>query len=223
MPETHGPDTDTERARQNTEGRVKDGGRDAARRPHESAAFAAPAQALSDAWRADRMTVLTPPELWRDAFRPLASIQSEMARWFDDLWREAANGRGALSAYERSPAATLAPMAVFAGLPRADLKETEGEYKLHVELPGLKAKDVNLEVDGDTLVVGGVKSDHRTGDDVNYHITERRFGRVERRFALPVDVDPDKIRADFSDGVLNITMPKDADTPRKRRIDVQGG
>jgi HSP20 family protein len=193
-------------------------GKDGERRPPEDASFAASQRARGN----DGSPYLTTPDIWRETWRPLATIQSEMARWFDEVWREAASAQGG---YIKSTRALpeLAGAATFAGLPRADLKETDKDYRLHVELPGLKVSDVSLELDGDALVVRGVKSDDSDADTANFHITERRFGRVERRFALPRDIDQSAVKADFRDGVLNVVLPKDAVAAARRRIDVRPG
>src|SRR5262249_22918198 len=147
----------------------------------EDVAFAPPLS-LSGAVKPGELmmpSLMSPPEIWRESWRPLLAMQSEMARWFDDVWREATSGRTFPNPM-RVPFAEL-PVAGFAGLPRADFRETDKDYRLHVELPGMKLSDVQLEVDGDMLLVRGTKSDGSTSDTVNHHITERRFGRIERR------------------------------------------
>ena len=197
-------------------------GKDGERRPHETASFDAARRPRDDDAMSERPSYLTTPDLWRETWRPLATIQSEMARWFDEVWREAASNRGGYISSTRG-LPELAGATGFAGLPRADLKETDKDYRLHVELPGLKVADVQLEVDGDALIVRGVKSDDHQTDNANFHITERRFGRVERRFALPRDVDPTTVKADFRDGVLNVVLPKDAAAEQRRRIEVRPG
>ena len=209
--------TDTPRAR----------GKDAERRPFEDAPFAGPdfvqpAPAQSDAQTGERSPYLTTPDIWRETWRPLAAMQTEMARWFDEVWREAASHRGGYINTTRGMP-ELAGVNGFAGLPRADMKETDKDYRLHVELPGLKIADVQLELEGDSLIVRGVKSDDQHRDGTNFHFTERRFGRVERRFALPRDVDADAVKADFRDGVLNVVLPKDATAEQRRRIEVRPG
>jgi HSP20 family molecular chaperone IbpA len=197
-------------------------GGDGERRPFENASFNAPRQARGGDVTTERSSYLTTPEIWRETWRPLATIQAEMARWFDDVWREAASNRaGYISTTRGLP--DLAGGTAFTGLPRADLKETDKDYRLHVELPGLKVADVQLELDGDALVVRGLKSDDHDAEAANFHITERRFGRVERRFALPRDVDHTAVKADFRDGVLNVTLPKDAAAEQRRRIEVRPG
>ncbi|HWE46228.1 MAG TPA: Hsp20/alpha crystallin family protein [Caulobacteraceae bacterium] len=196
--------------------------RDRERRPPEGASFEAQRRARDDEAMPDRSPFMTAPELWRDTWRPLATIQTEMARWFDEVWREAASNRGGYINTSRG-LPELTGGTSFAGLPRADLKETDKDYRLHVELPGLKVADVQVELDNDALVVRGMKADESRDDNANFHITERRFGRVERRFALPRDVDHTAVKADFRDGVLNIVMPKDADADQRRRIEVRPG
>jgi HSP20 family protein len=222
MPEAQdqGSQTNTDTKTEAPRARARDG----ERRPVEDASFDR-SQGVrgADAAASERSPYLTTPDIWRETWRPLATIQSEMARWFDEVWREAAaSSRGGYVSTARG-LPELAGATGFAGLPRADLKETDKDYRLHVELPGLKVSDVQLELDGDALIVRGVKSDDHQSESANFHITEPRFGRVERRFALPRDVDYAAVKADFRDGVLNVVLPKDAAAAERRRIEVRPG
>ena len=220
MPEAQGPGSQTNTDMKHDAPRAR--GKDGERRPFEDASFEATRRARGDEVPSERSPYLSTPDIWRETWRPLATIQSEMARWFDDVWREAASSRGGYVNTARG-LPELAGATGFAGLPRADLKETDKDYRLHVELPGLKVADVQLEFDGDALVVRGMKSDDHQSESANFHITERRFGRVERRFALPRDVDYAAVKADFRDGVLNVVLPKDAAAEQRRRIEVRPG
>jgi HSP20 family protein len=220
MPEAQGPGSQTNTDTKTDAPRAR--GREDGRRPLEDTSFDAARRTPAADPVTERSPYLSTPDIWRETWRPLATIQSEMARWFDEVWREAASNRGGYVNTTRG-LPELAGASGFAGLPRADLKETDKDYRLHVELPGLKVADVQLEVDGDDLVVRGVKSDDHQSESANFHITERRFGRVERRFALPRDVDYAAVKADFRDGVLNVVLPKDAAAEQRRRIEVRPG
>jgi HSP20 family protein len=93
---------------------------------------------------------------------------------------------------------------------------------IDVELPGVGHDDVEVEVvGGDTLVVRGEKRDRREERGHGSIFTERAFGRFERAFELPADVDPDGIAAEFADGVLTLSLPRKADGAR--RIHVKRG
>jgi HSP20 family protein len=106
--------------------------------------------------------------------------------------------------------------------PASQASSSRDAYSIDVELPGVGHDDVEVEVvGGDTLVVRGEKRDRREEKGDGYIFTERAFGRFERAFELPADVDPDGISAEFADGVLTLSLPRKADSAR--RIDVKRG
>lgn len=90
--------------------------------------------------------------------------------------------------------------------PAVDVQETEKEYLFHFDLPGMSDKDLNLTVEGRELHVTGERK--RESTDRKNHRSERFFGKFERSFVLPEEVDADKIEAQFKDGVLEIRVPK---------------
>jgi HSP20 family protein len=164
---------------------------------------------VREAGERGRSTVRDVAESWRGASEPLLSIQSELNHWFDDLWRQA-TGLGVFSAMR--PARPFAGLgaAPMLGLPAVDIKETDQEYRVCAELPGLRPDDIELDIKGDTLVLTGQKSEEKDDHRAAYRISERRFGRFERRFPIPEDVERDRIEAAFKDGVLTITLPREA-------------
>jgi len=153
---------------------------------------------------------------WRQAFDPLLSMQYEMSQWFDDMFRNAFGFRHAPSAHPLRPLG-LGAISML-GLPPADMKETDEAHVLAVELPGLRREDVDLSIEGDSLVITGHKSEESDDASATYRVSERRYGRFERVFPLPLDVDRSRIEAQFRDGVLRITLPKSATaaSPRSR-------
>jgi len=173
----------------------------------------AAAGATREAGERGRNALRESAESWRGAAEPFLSMQSELNHWFDDLWRQA-TGLGMLPALRPSrPFAALSPASMF-GLPAVDLKETDEAYKLCAELPGLRPADIELEIKGEALVLTGHKSEEKDDHRAAYRISERRFGRFERRFPLPPDVDLSKIEADFRDGVLTVTLPRQVSAER---------
>ena len=91
--------------------------------------------------------------------------------------------------------------------PLADVVETQEAYFVELELPGLCRDDVTIQAQGDELVVRGERRPAATGSPV-FHRLERRYGPFARGFRFPEEVDPDRIRADFSDGLLRLEVPK---------------
>ena len=93
---------------------------------------------------------------------------------------------------------------------------------LQAELPGLTSEDVELSVENGVLTISGEKKQEREeGEEgTDYHLVERRYGRFERRFSVPRSVLPEKVKADFANGTLNITLPK-AEAAKPRRIPIK--
>src|SRR5271165_5628004 len=106
--------------------------------------------------------------------------------------------------------------------PAIDMSEDEKAYKISAELPGLDAKDVDVSVSGDMLVLKGEKRQEKEEKDKNYHFSERSYGSFQRAFELPESVDRNKVAADFSKGVLTITLPKTTEAQRPaKKIEVK--
>ena len=106
--------------------------------------------------------------------------------------------------------------------PAIDMSEDEKVYKISAELPGIDAKDIDVSVSGDTLVLRGEKRQAKEEKDKNYHFSERAYGSFQRSFQLPSTVDRDKVAADFSKGVLTITLPKTAEAQKpQKKIEVK--
>jgi len=92
--------------------------------------------------------------------------------------------------------------------PRSEAKATNARYEITVELPGVDAKDIDVSLDEGVLTVKGEKHSERKEEGEGYFFSEREYGRFQRTFRLPVDVEGDKVAADFTNGVLKITVPK---------------
>ena len=103
-------------------------------------------------------------------------------------------------------------------MPAIDMSEDEKAYKISAELPGIDAKDIDVSLSGDMLVLKGEKRQEKEEKNKNYHFSERAYGSFQRAFDLPASVDRNKVAADFSKGVPTITLPKtpEAQKPQKR-------
>lgn len=101
----------------------------------------------------------------------------------------------------------------------ADVAETDAEYWIAAELPGVSLENVKLAIEDDVLTLS---VDKRPGadDSRNYHHVERRYGTFSRAFRLPKTIDRDQVQATMKDGVLSIRLPK-AEQARPRRIPVR--
>ncbi len=131
--------------------------------------------------------------LHKDPLRELLDLQERMNRLFDEtLTRERLEEPSLLHG-------TWAPL--------ADVVETPETYVVELELPGLGRDDVLIQAQGDELVVRGERRPAATGGPV-FHRLERRYGKFARGFRFAEEVDPDRIKADFKDGLLRLEVPK---------------
>jgi len=110
------------------------------------------------------------------------------------------------------------------GFPAVDVRETAGSYVVEAELPGVKAQDIEVTVQGDTLILKGEASHEQEQGDrgQGYYVSERRFGSFHREIPLPGPVDENNTTAHFENGVLEIRLPKTGQE-QGHRIRVEGG
>jgi HSP20 family protein len=107
--------------------------------------------------------------------------------------------------------------------PEADVVETENEIRVTLDMPGMKADDIDIDLEHNVLTIRGEKMEQRSESDEQHtwHLSERRYGQLSRSFILPRDVEQEQIEARFEDGVLAVTIPKGEKTKR-RRIEIGG-
>lgn len=105
--------------------------------------------------------------------------------------------------------------------PALDVAEQEKEYLVQAELPGMKADEVEISVLNNTLTISGAKTQEKEKSGRNWAHVERRYGTFRRSIQLPAGVEPDKVAAEFRDGVLTITLPK-SEKSLPRKISVKG-
>ena len=100
---------------------------------------------------------------------------------------------------------------------RVDVTERDGAYLVHAELPGVKKEDIQLTIDGAQVTLSAEikrEKDAKEGERVLH--TERVYGKVSRSFTLPQEIDDAAAQAKFTDGVLELTLPKKAAAQRKQ-------
>lgn len=95
--------------------------------------------------------------------------------------------------------------------PRMDVYERDNAIVVKAELPGLKKEDVQLEIDGEDLVIRGESKAESEVTDKHYYRSERSFGSFYRRMPLPTGVTSEQIQAKLTDGVLEVRIPKPAE------------
>ena len=104
-------------------------------------------------------------------------------------------------------------------MPAMDVYETEDKLVVTVDLPGLKAEDVEVQVEDSTLTVNGKRGFSSEVKEEHYHRIERRYGAFSRAVTLPPQIDAGKVAARFEDGVLTIEVPKvEKAKPKKIQI-----
>ncbi|MGK2963805.1 MAG: Hsp20/alpha crystallin family protein [Gemmatimonadaceae bacterium] len=105
--------------------------------------------------------------------------------------------------------------------PAVDVRESDNELTLEVELPGIQPEDVEITAENGVLTVRGEKrSERKEGDESSrYHMVERSYGSFVRSFQLPPGLDESKIEASYNDGILSVQIPKTA-LPQPRKIQI---
>lgn len=111
---------------------------------------------------------------------------------------------------------------VWAGqvVPAADVSETDKTIEVKMDLPGIQAADIDVQVNGNLLTVSGERKEEKEEKGKTYHRIERRYGKFSRSTTLPAAVKEDKVDAQYRDGVLTITMEK-TDEAKSRKIKVK--
>lgn len=100
---------------------------------------------------------------------------------------------------------------------RVDVKEADDSYQIHAELPGMKKEDIHVHIDGPVVAITAErKQEKEVKEGERLLRTERYFGKVSRSFQLGQEVDEDRATAKFTDGVLEVTLPKKAAAQAKR-------
>jgi HSP20 family protein len=99
-------------------------------------------------------------------------------------------------------------MSKFNWNPAVDVYDTDNTVVIKAELPGIDKKDLSIDVNGRVLTLKGERSGDNEVKEEKYYRKERFHGKFERSFTLPDDTDPEKIQAEFKDGVLKIEVPK---------------
>jgi HSP20 family protein len=104
---------------------------------------------------------------------------------------------------------------------RADVRETDKEFIIEAEIPGVSKEDIKLDLRDDNLTISVERNEQINEEKDNYIRRERRYGSYSRSFYLD-NVEHDSISARYNDGVLTVTLPKSREASSKnRRIDIQ--
>jgi HSP20 family protein len=105
-------------------------------------------------------------------------------------------------------------------VPTADIIETDNEFEITVDLPGMKPEEVHVEMKDGDLWITGKRDEEKEEKGKTYHRTERRHGEFRRVLRLPGEIDPDKVSAKCDNGVLKVSVPK-KEVAKAKHIEVK--
>ena len=106
-------------------------------------------------------------------------------------------------------------MALADWVPMVDVVETDTEFLLHAELPGVEKKNVKLSIERGVLTLTGQREQDKESKGIRYHRVERAYGRFARSYTMPELVDEQKLTAEFLNGVLTVHLPKSEEAKPK--------
>jgi len=142
---------------------------------------------------------------WVPSAEPFAQLQREMNRLFDAVFGKHFRTGRIRSAYV---------------YPATNVRETDSEYIVTSEVPGLEMDDLEVYVTGDQLTVSGTREDRLPAEGVTLHRRERDTGRFSRAITLPGPVQSEATEARLADGVLTVRVPK-TEEAKPKRVQVQ--
>jgi HSP20 family protein len=139
-----------------------------------------------------------------EPFREIDTLQRQMNRLFDDFTLTKENRNG------------------LKFVPAAELEETDDAIYLKLEIPGMDAKDLDIQVSAEAISVSGERKSESKTEENGVTRTEFRYGKFERVIPLSVRVQNDKVEAEYSDGILRLTLPK-AEADKNKVVKVKVG
>jgi len=134
--------------------------------------------------------------------REMMTLREAMDRLFDDAFTRPLSSSGG------------------SVVPAIDLYQNDDDVVVKAALPGLKAEDVQISITADVLTLRGEFKKETERKETTYHIREKGYGSFERAVMLPTDVQSDKAKAEFENGVLTVTLPK-AETVKPKTISIK--
>ncbi len=132
-------------------------------------------------------------ELMRwDPFKELSSLREEIDKLFDSFF-----GRKSLFAEKE-----------LSFSPSIDVEETENSFLIKAEVPGIKKEDIKVTIDEDGITISGERKKDKEEKGKTYHRIEMAYGKFKRYIPFPREVEPDKAKAKYKEGILHIEIPK---------------
>ncbi len=142
-----------------------------------------------------------------DPWKDLIALQERMNRLLEESFGGLRKEEGLVSG---------------AWTPAVDIYETENSLVVTAEIPGVSEKDIDVRIENNQLVIKGERKFEKETKEENYHRIERVYGNFYRSFSLPNTVDHDKVKAEYKNGVLKITLGKKEEVkPKQIKIEVE--
>lgn len=143
---------------------------------------------------------------WIDPFDLVTDLQDDVNRLFSSSLRRGSQNPSSFGEF----------------LPSLEFKEDDNQFLLHLDIPGMERKDLDISVTGNMLTVKGERKEEENKKGKGYFYSERRYGNFQRSVELPAEVDADKVAAAYKDGVLELTLPKSEKAkPKQIKVDIQ--
>lgn len=130
---------------------------------------------------------------------PLGNLREEM----EDLFSRAFGEEGALWPGERI-------------VPSLDIAESDGALEVRMDIPGMEAKDIDIQVNGNLLTISGERKEEKEEKGKTYHRIERRTGSFSRSVTLPCPVKDEAVDAQYKSGILTVKLPKSEEAKAKK-------
>ncbi len=143
------------------------------------------------------------PDLAWTGFGRLSSLRNELDRLFESPWTELALGSRLLSGWT----------------PALDVHEDKDSFVIRAELPGMNREDIDVSLHDGVLNISGERKTEKKYEEAEVYRTERYLGKFQRSVTLPAPVTADKVKAQYKDGILTITLPK-TEEAKPKQIDV---
>jgi HSP20 family protein len=137
-----------------------------------------------------------------EPFSDLVSLRDDMDRFFETFFGQHPEDREGF------------------WTPILDIEESNGNIVVKAEIPGMEKDEIKVSVRNNMLSISGERKQESETRDKTFHRIERSYGKFSRTITLPSEVDADKIKAAYKDGVLNITLPK-PESMKPKQIEVE--
>lgn len=105
--------------------------------------------------------------------------------------------------------------------PSVDLTESTNAFEIRMDIPGMEAKDIDVQVHGNTVTLSGQRKEEKEEKGKTYHRIERRTGSFSRTMTLPCEVNEDEVAAEYNQGVLTVKLPK-CEEAKSKKVAVKG-